>query len=281
MPGGVTSDPVWRDIVEAKALLEEVDDFCKARLFGCFSGELIREEASLESIGPEALLGHVLAVLMRPDFAKLGKSHDRFLVLGINNGNAAKKSLTTRIVSAEPRHVQESTKGTFFEQNGHTYGKSALYKGRYYETGPIARMMIAKEPKIRDLHRKYKDALVTRVAARMLELAYLIAETQTLLETLDISEPSWIRPKILIETLDGVQGRGIIEASRGSLIHKIGLKKGKIAFYDIITPTVWNLGNGTQEAPSVIQKALFGVGSIKEADLIFKGLDVCSVCTTQ
>lgn len=281
VPGGVTSDPTRRDIIEAKALLEEVDEFCKAYLFGHFSSEIVKEETKIESISPKMLLGHALEVLTRPDFAKLGRSHDRFLVLGLDNGDGAKKSLTTRIVSAEPKYVHESTRGTFFEQNGYTYGKSALYKERYYETGPIARMMIAKEPKVRELHRKYKDALVTRVAARMLELAYLITETQTLLGSLDILEPSWIKPEVSIEALDNVQGRGIIEASRGSLIHTVGLKKGAIAFYDIITPTVWNLGNGTQESPSVIQKALFGVKSVKEADLIFKGLDVCSVCTTQ
>ena len=56
---------------------------------------------------------------------------------------------------------------------------------------------------------------------------------------------------------------------------------GEITSYDIITPTVWNLGNGSLQNPAVAQKALIGVKNMHEAELIFKSFDVCSVCTTQ
>jgi len=56
---------------------------------------------------------------------------------------------------------------------------------------------------------------------------------------------------------------------------------GHIHAYDIITPTVWNLGNGDKENPSVAQKAIMGLDSVEKADFVFKSFDVCSVCTTQ
>ncbi len=54
-----------------------------------------------------------------------------------------------------------------------------------------------------------------------------------------------------------------------------------IASYDIITPTVWNLGNGSKDKPAVAQQAIIGLKSVTESDLVFKAFDVCAVCTTQ
>ena len=34
----------------------------------------------------------------------------------------------------------------------------------------------------------------------------------------------------------------VVEACRGSLYHNLSIKNGKIENYDVITPTVWNLG---------------------------------------
>ncbi|HIP29836.1 MAG TPA: hydrogenase, partial [Sulfurospirillum arcachonense] len=76
-------------------------------------------------------------------------------------------------------------------------------------------------------------------------------------------------------------GIGRCEAARGSLLHKIEITRGMITSYDIITPTVWNLGNGSKEEPAIAQKALMGIEEICEADLVFKAFDVCAVCTTQ
>jgi hydrogenase large subunit len=73
----------------------------------------------------------------------------------------------------------------------------------------------------------------------------------------------------------------VIEAPRGSLIHYVVAQQGVIESYDIITPTVWNLGNGDKENPSTAQKAIIGLNSFTKADFILKSFDVCSVCTTQ
>jgi len=73
----------------------------------------------------------------------------------------------------------------------------------------------------------------------------------------------------------------VVEAPRGSLIHHVKVQQGMIQSFDIITPTVWNLGNGDKQNPSTAQKALIGLHSFTKADFILKSFDVCSVCTTQ
>ena len=171
-------------------------------------------------------------------------------------------------------------KNSFFEEGGYTYSKSAMYKNKYFETGPIARMMIIRNPLIRDFHRKHKDSILTRVAARVAEIAHLLSKSKRLLERINLSEPSCLSPKQSYNMITAT-GIGRCEAARGSLLHKIVIKKGLITSYDIITPTVWNLGNGSKEEPAITQKALMGLDNISEADFVFKAFDVCAVCTTQ
>ena len=76
-------------------------------------------------------------------------------------------------------------------------------------------------------------------------------------------------------------GVGVVEAARGSLIHKTTVKDGLITNYEIIVPTQWNLSNGNSEEQGVATLAMVGSRSIEEASFIFRTFDVCSVCTTQ
>ena len=281
MVGGVTCDPVRSDVIHARELLNEVDHFCKEHLFGVKSDIFLEYENATQLMHSQSLLGIAMEILSQEPYMYLGQSYDQFIVLGKQANMGMKKAVKTKVVNTDSKYVTESLENSFFQkENGYTYSKSALYKDRYYETGPLARMMVQRDNVIRDLHRRYKDSILTRIVARVRELAYLIVRTRKLLEGLNIKEDSYIAPKWDINEIKGC-GEGIIEASRGSLIHRVDIAYGKINSYDIITPTVWNLGNGSLHNPAVAQKALIGVKDIKEADLIFKSFDVCSVCTTQ
>lgn len=281
MIGGVTCDPVFGDIQEATALLKEVREYCEDEFFGMSMEEYLACKRYRFLKDNEAQLAKALHVLEKEGFSKYGQSYDRFIAFGDNQTNSAKKSIGTKIVNAELKYVHESLRNSFFEsKNGYTYSKSAQYKERYFESGPIARMMIEKEPLIRDLHRKFKDSVITRVAARVSEIAYLLSRSEEILGSIDISEPSYINPHLSAGQLVAT-GEGSCEAARGSLIHKAEIVNGIIKSYDIITPTVWNLGNGDKENPGVAQKAIMGLDSMEKADFVFKTFDVCAVCTTQ
>jgi len=280
IPGGVCVDPMGSDILQASGALGGVQKIVESVLLGERLEDALGWNNLSDILKSDGFLSKIVQVLSQEKWANLGQSHDQFIVLGIENGKGALKSMKTRLVNVNPDYVSESLAHTFFEANGYTYSKSAQYKKRYYETGPLARMMISKNSLIRDLHRRFKDGLINRIIARMFECVYLIHETKELLSKIDLTQPSFVPPPIPIEQLES-RGVGIVEAARGSLMHQVSIKGGKIDKYDIITPTVWNLGNGTKNAPSVIQKALIGTKSVEEADMIFRGFDVCSVCTTQ
>jgi hydrogenase large subunit len=83
---------------------------------------------------------------------------------------------------------------------------------------------------------------------------------------------------LVVENFEGI---GVVEAARGSLIHKIKVKKGLIVNYEIITPTQWNLSHGNDEEKGIAIEAMVGSCSIEEANYIFRAFDVCSVCTTK
>jgi Ni,Fe-hydrogenase I large subunit len=202
-----------------------------------------------------------------------GKTHGRFLVLGsqsaiLSNGE---------IRNADADLVSEDSSQTF-AQGGNTYAKNALYNGDFYESGPLARALIGEREGITALYQQYSDSAQTRLCARMDETVKLISDVRYLLKNLDLSQLSFITPSD-IESISG-EGIGIVEAPRGSLIHRARIEKGKIVSYSIITPTQWNLGSGSLTNLGVAQRAMIGVESIAKASLIFRTFDVCSVCTT-
>lgn len=283
MAGGVSCDPLKSDVVQALNFLERVIDFCEKTLLGMSIEEFLSFNSALQLMAGTECLTQSIEKMTELGFSRLGRSYGRFLALGESIFyDVPSKALKTSVLEADIKYVNESLEHTFFDtqEQGYTYSKSALYKKNFYEVGPLARMMIGKDALIRDFHRRFKDATMTRVVARIAECVHLLKRTHSLLLELNIDEISLTPPRSTIDDLCA-EGIGIVEAPRGTLIHKVCVEYGHIKSYDIVTPTVWNLGNGDKKNPSVAQKALIGLSCIEEADFIFKGFDVCSVCTTQ
>jgi len=281
MVGGVTCDPTKGDVFEAMRYLDIVIKFCEEEIFGETIENFLKFDSSIQIMGTKGALQKSVEVLVNTKLDQIGKSYNRFISLGNNSQtDSSKKSLGTNIISANHKFVSESLANSFFVENGYTYSKSAMYKNKYMESGPIARMMITKDPLIRALHRRNKDSVLTRVVARIAEIAHLLKDSKELLQNMDLNEPSCVFPDVNNKEINAV-GIGRCEAARGSLYHKVQIQNGLIKHYDIITPTVWNLGNGDKNEPSVAQKALIGLDTVDKADFVFKAFDVCAVCTTQ
>ena len=215
----------------------------------------------------------MLQEVVQREWHYLGKSFDRFIVFGENSYFQRGKALKTRV---QP-HISER----FIEivSNTNSLAKNVTYKHKYYETGPLSRAMLLKIPLIKDAHRRYGDSLFSRILARSCESISLLQHSLDLLKQIDLAEPSYIEPSQNIRTLTG-EGIGAVEAARGSLVHKVVLKEGSIAAYEIITPTQWNLSQGTREMPGIAQQAMIGLSESDLAEFVFKTFDVCSVCTT-
>lgn len=273
LPGGVTCDPTHIEVMQALKILSEVEQFVAKEVLGC---PIEKFELHLKNDSHRALEGDFSKLLHRFERSNLlnaGKSYGRFLVLGEGNGvwENGKRSL------ADVSLVSEDETFTF-AQGGKTHAKNALYNGAFYESGPLARALVGEYQGIRTLYHRYGDSAQTRLSARVYEMVRLLTDLRDLLKNLDLSQPSFIPPSS-IESISG-SGVGIVEAPRGSLIHRARIEKGRIVSYTIITPTQWNLGNGTVSNLGVAQKAMIGAESIANASLLFRTFDVCSVCTT-
>jgi Ni,Fe-hydrogenase I large subunit len=270
--GGVTCDPTYVDIIQAEGLIDESITFFEQIVAGIKIDELLNMNSvtELQNIGGD--LGKLLYLLGSSGMAEMGKSHDRFIVFGECLCFKIGKSVPTQVSTINPKYVKES------EQEG-TLAKAVTYKGKLFEVGSLARGMISKEPIVKALHKRYKDSLVTRIFARIYEIGLLLDYSKRVLNRLDVSEPSCtIDSGLEIEDFEGV---GVVEAARGSLIHKISVQNYKIKSYEIITPTQWNLSHGDSQERGIAIKSMIGSKTIEEATYIFRAFDVCSVCTTQ
>jgi hydrogenase large subunit len=87
------------------------------------------------------------------------------------------------------------------------------------------------------------------------------------------------------DALDHGQGAGLIEAHRGALGHWVAIENGKIARYQVITPTTWNASprdSAGRRGP--MEEALFGtnvadVDDPVELEAVVRSFDPCLVCT--
>jgi Ni,Fe-hydrogenase I large subunit len=270
VPFGVTCDPTFVDIIEAENIIDEAIKFFEQVVVGMKLDDILSINSVIElpKIGGD--FGKVISMILSNNLADKGKSHGRFIVFGDSLSFKRGKSVPTQISNIKVRFIKESSQID-------TVAKAITYKNKHYEMGPLARGMITKEPIIKNLHKRYKDSLLTRVFARVYEVAILLDYNKKLLSNLDINEASCTLDSDF--KIDNFEGVGIVEAARGSLIHKTKVKEGLIKEYQIIVPTQWNLAQGDKNEQGVAIKAMIGSKNIEEATLIFRSFDVCSVCT--
>ncbi|MHC1598530.1 MAG: coenzyme F420 hydrogenase subunit alpha [Candidatus Methanofastidiosia archaeon] len=134
-----------------------------------------------------------------------------------------------------------------------------LYYGDTVEVGPRAR------------YTKYKDfrgetPLHINIA-RAREMMILVYRAVEILDDISTSKP--VFKDYIIKSGEGI---GVIEAPRGTNIHKITLdKKGIVTKYNMIVPTTWNM--------PTIERALKG-NHHSIAEFIVRSYDPCVECAT-
>jgi len=272
VPGGVTCDPTYVDVMQVENLLDELIRFYEEMVIGMPMETYLQMNASSFIYDIHGDLGRVLHLFGMNEMAEMGQSHDRFISFGSSILFKAGKSMKTRVYGVDVNYVEESTQKK-------TLAKAVNYKQKLYEVGPLARAMVSKEPMVKKLHKRYKDSILTRVFARVHEVSRLLLHSKALLQDLRMDEPSCTLGNELM--VDDFEGIGVVEAARGSLIHKTTVKEGLIENYEIIVPTQWNLSHGNDAEHGIAIEAMVGASSTEEATFIFRTFDVCSVCTTQ
>ncbi|MFM8953366.1 MAG: nickel-dependent hydrogenase large subunit [Planctomycetaceae bacterium] len=215
-------------------------------------------------------------------------------------------------------HVRESTAHSFYRGDtylhpwdgqtdpidpaeGHTQGKYSWAKSPRYEipgqgatpleAGPLARQVIAgrpgaaahqdHDPLFLDAVQKVGPSVLVRVMARMHEACKYITLVERWLGELDLHADFYAKP---VEHASG-RGFGSTEAARGALSDWIVIDEGRIANYQVITPTAWNIG--PQDAHDVhgpMEQSFIGAPVHDPDDPVEMGhvarsYDSCLVCT--
>lgn len=157
------------------------------------------------------------------------------------------------------------------KKRAYSFAKAPRYDGLPHEVGPLARMWIEnpvisehvneflgipedKDVRFRDLGEK-AFSILGRIVARAEEGWIEVQATKGWLMEIKPGQPVYVKVEVPEEGI----GHGNTEAPRGSVGHWIRIKGKKIAHYQVIAPTSWNVSpRDDAGTPGPIEHALIG-----------------------
>jgi len=137
------------------------------------------------------------------------------------------------------------------------------------------------DPLFLDAIQRVGPSILVRVMARMHEACKYVTLVEKWLGEIDLQADFYAKP---VEHASG-RGFGSTEAARGALSDWIVIDQGKIANYQVVTPTAWNIG--PQDAKNVhgpMEQSFIGAPIKDPTDPVEMGhvarsYDSCLVCT--
>ncbi len=197
--------------------------------------------------------------------------------------------------STSGRHpAQGDTKPSYGKDGAYSWLKAPRYDGKVYEVGPLARVAVTYawgEPKMKELVdwalgelKAPPSALFSvlgRHLARALCTKYIADNMEKWLFELKLGEPAFVE----YELPEEATGMGLTEGARGALGHWIEIKDKKIANYQCVVPTTWNLSPRDDEGnPGPVEQALIGTKVRDEQNpfevlRIIRSFDPCLACS--
>ncbi len=233
------------------------------------------------------------------DLLKVSPGHKNVISFGVfPMEDSGKETLLKRgvyingkDVPFDPAKIKEYVKYSWFEDScgnlhpskgktlpkldksgAYSFVKAPRYDGHPVEVGPLARMWVSN-PELSPMGKKQLKDLFGLNANRFRDLGDLAfsimgrhvaraEETYLVAKAID----GWLKEVkpgketfVAASIPDSAEGIGFTEAPRGSLLHYINIKDKKIANYQIVSATLWNVAprddNG-QRGP--IEQALIG-----------------------
>lgn len=142
--------------------------------------------------------------------------------------------------------------------------QTPTWQNECHETSCLNRQQI--QPLLADLLEKYGNGLITRLASRLFELATIP----------NVLRQNMVDMQTTSNQTKNKMSMAQIQASRGLLIHKVELKNGVIANYQIIAPTEWNFQRGGVAALSLQSLSARDTTTLRQhAALIINAIDPC------
>lgn len=323
VPGGITSTPNASEVLHCNYLLKRYRDWYEQRILGCNLERWneVSSETELEQWLQEAdshregELGFFIRFAHAANLHRLGKGPGNFLSYGayelpgetsviahgnrlVPSGFAAGEDVQDFDHEQIAEHVFHSwymdyeggrhpwegeTKPYASGSEGRKYSwaKAPRYQGLPAETGPLAEAIIRKDPLFKDLTRN-GATVFARELARLVRPAQILPAMQIWLKELLQNHDSYYESPG--DIVDGA-GFGLTDVTRGALGHWVKIERGKIAKYQIITPTAWNASpRDSSGVRGPWEQALIGAeirdpANPVEVGHIVRSFDACLVCT--
>ncbi len=278
--GGITTQATTDRIIKIKSILHSIQQFIIGRMI------------------PDAYT----TAQYYSDYYKIGAGYGNLLSYGCFNGY---KELGTLYVNPlvnsqgkmsvfNPGEITEEIDYSWYQdkmdeykpmdtvpeadmskRQGYSWVKAPRYNGMPYEVGPLARQWLSGE---------YRNGISTmdRTIARVLEAKKIAEILSILIENL-IPGVS-VQKEYAIPTSSA--GAGLIDTTRGALGHWLKIDNEKLSFYQIITPSAWNLSTrGNNNLRGTSEQALVGttiqnLDNPVELGRIIRSFDPCVSCAT-
>ena len=277
LPGGVTEMPEADEIARFHSILNLLRDFVDAT----YIPDVLTVAAAYDdyfSVGPSC--GGLLAHGGFP----LDDDGETMLFPGgvyadgeLSPFNAGQIAEDVRYAWYHQRTTgQHPSEGTtkpeatgILKPEAYSWVKAPRYDGRPLEAGPLARMMVAYQsgasPAVTDLvDETLAEAglslnalcsVMGRHLARALECKVIADAMEDWLWQLDLDGTVYAHAGVP----DSADGVGLAEAPRGALGHWLRVAEGKIANYQVITPTNWNASPHDDDGhPGPLEQTLVG-----------------------
>lgn len=130
------------------------------------------------------------------------------------------------------------------KKGAYSFVKAPRYDGKAMEVGPLARMIIAKNPDVIGLVKEgAKPGAVARHAARAIETKLVVDACYVWLDQLltEMTKPGFkIHDTAHWDPPESGMGAGFSEPPRGALGHWIKIKNKKTENYQAVVPSTWN-----------------------------------------
>lgn len=311
-PGGTTKSLNAGEIIRARAVLMGFQNCIEEALLGC-SVDRWLENGTLEQLREwlgeaaheQGDLGFFIGCALDVGLDQLGRGPGRFFSCGGYDLPEGKNWLRSGYFAGEfepfdQARIAEHIKYSWLEgyddgkhpfdqvvepsadkSQAYSWAKAPRYHGKTVELGPLARMIIDRDPLALDMLQEMGPNVFTRCVARIQECIRLLKQIAIWLNQIDPDQPFYLKH----ETIREAQGIGLTEAARGTLGHWILIEHGRIKNYQIITPSTWNLSpRDSRDNPGPLEEALIGTpvendkNPIEVAHVI-RSFDPCLFCT--
>ncbi|MDD5175157.1 MAG: nickel-dependent hydrogenase large subunit [Sterolibacterium sp.] len=323
VPGGIAFAPSQANLLQCQQLVGAYRAWYERRVLGCpierwrevdsraaldvwlaessahrdsETGFLLRfgRAAGLDAIGagPNAFLSY--GSLDLPQETAVVAQTRQLVAAGFARGNAV-AAFDAAGIAEDVSHAWYRNHGTLHPaagetdpyasaQEGRAYSwiKAPRYAGQAVETGPLAEAVIDGRPLFADIVSAGRTSALARQLARLTRPATLLPAMEIWLQELieDHGAPIIVGDG---QVPDG-EGAGLLQAARGALGHWVRIENGRIARYQVITPTAWNgsprdaTGQRGAWEEAILGTPVANPDNPIEAGHVIRSFDPCLVC---